>query len=55
MGKSIIPLLKKHVNSPDAEVRQRIKVILEKSDPAKPPPVAPKHRPGTRGGTILLI
>ncbi|HUT61043.1 MAG TPA: hypothetical protein VNA25_24615, partial [Phycisphaerae bacterium] len=33
MGKAIVPLLKKHRNDPDPEVRQRIELILEKLAP----------------------
>ena len=41
MGKGIVPLLRKHVNSPDPEVRQRIESILEQIDPKKGEPVPP--------------
>jgi len=53
MGKSIVPLLKKHLASHDPELRQRIEDILEKSDPKKAPPVSPPkvHR---RTRTLLL-
>ncbi len=42
MGKGVVPLLRKHANSPDPEVRQRIEDILKQTDPKKvgavPPP-----------------
>ncbi|KPK50812.1 MAG: hypothetical protein AMK72_01300 [Planctomycetes bacterium SM23_25] len=41
MGKGIVPLLKKHLESPDAEVRQRIQQILEQVVPKEAKPVPP--------------
>jgi hypothetical protein len=41
MGKGIVPLLKKHLGSPDAEVRQRIEQILEQVALKKAKPVPP--------------
>jgi len=54
MGKSIVPLLKKHLASRDPELRQRIEDILEKSDPKKPEPVRPPDI-GPRTGLIITI
>lgn len=53
MGKSIVPLLKKHLTSPDPEVRQRIGQILETSEPKEKPPVSPPDV-GPRNGLIIL-
>jgi len=39
MGKGVIPLLKKHLTSPDPEVRQRIEDIIRQSDPKRTEPV----------------
>jgi len=53
MGKGVVPLLKKHANSPDAEVHQRIEDILKQTDPKKGEPVP---RPDVRmlNGRIIL-
>ncbi len=51
MGKGIAPLVKRHLGSPDAEVRQRIEQILEQVAPkeAKPaPPPEVNERTGPR-------
>jgi hypothetical protein len=53
MGKSIVPLLKKHLAGRDPELRQRIEDILEKSDPKKAPPVSPP-KDQRRARTLLL-
>ena len=50
MGKPIIPLLRKHRKSPDAEVRQRIETILGKLEAAQ----AEKAEPQPRRGRIIL-
>ena len=54
MGKGTIPLLKKHLTSPDPEVRQRIEDILRQTDPKKAEPVPPPDI-RQRGGLILTI
>jgi len=53
MGKGVAGLLKKHANSPDAEVRQRIEDILRQIDPRKAAPVPPPNV-GTHRGTVIF-
>ena len=53
MGKSIVPLLRKHVKDPDPEVRQRVGVILEKlgaGPTASSPPPPGAHKWVLAGG-----
>ena len=53
MGKAIVPLLKKHRNNPDAEVRQRIEDILKQIDPKKTKPVPPPNV-NERNGRLIF-
>jgi hypothetical protein len=54
MGKSIVPLLEKHRNNPDAEVRQRIEGILEQFDPKEAKPVPPPEIWSMERNGVLL-
>ena len=53
MGKGIVPLLKKHLESPDAEVRHRIELVLEQVAPREARP-APRPEAGPRTGPRIL-
>lgn len=53
MGKGIVPLLKKHLQSPDVEVRQRIEQILEQVAPKEAKPVPPPEATDRRGMFLL--
>jgi hypothetical protein len=52
MGKGVMPLLKKHANSHDSEIRQRIEGILEQLSPKKPEPATPPNT-GRRTGRFM--
>jgi len=41
IGPRIVPLLRRYLHAPDAEVRQRVEGILEKLTPKPPPPPPP--------------
>ena len=52
MGKGVMPLLKKHANSHDSEIRQRIEDLLGQLSPKKPEPAAPPNIGRWTKGTI---
>jgi hypothetical protein len=54
MGKGIVPLLRKHADSPDAEVRQRIEGILRRIDVPGTTP-APPLDVERKGETTILL
>lgn len=54
MGKAVALVLKRHANSPDAEVRRRIEEILRQIDPKKATPVPPPDV-GPRTGPGIII
>ena len=53
MGKGVAALVKKHVNDPDPEVRQRIEGILEQLDPKKVERTAPPRARTPSRGTLI--